>query len=89
MDEVSSKLKKLFRKKPKGFKGSGHKLGSTSQALCSCRVVLATMLDDLYAALQQVEQTVSCAARISLHKLRPGQTFSTISASSASAAIIT
>lgn len=31
MDEVTSKLKKLFKSKPKGFKGSGQKLGSTSQ----------------------------------------------------------
>ncbi|KAA6417747.1 MAG: hypothetical protein FRX49_12333 [Trebouxia sp. A1-2] len=31
MDEVTSKLKKLFKTKPKGFKGSGQKLGSNAQ----------------------------------------------------------
>ena len=31
MDDVTSKLKKLFKTKPKGFKGSGQKLGSNAQ----------------------------------------------------------
>ncbi|DBB14421.1 TPA: hypothetical protein ACH3X3_004718 [Trebouxia sp. C0006] len=35
MDDVTSKLKKLFKTKPKGFKGSGQKLGSNAQAASS------------------------------------------------------
>ncbi len=31
MDEMTSKLKKLFKTKPKGFKGSGQKLGNNAQ----------------------------------------------------------
>ena len=35
MDDVTSKLKKLFKSKPKTFKGSGHKLGAAPQ-VCTC-----------------------------------------------------
>lgn len=35
MDEMTTKLKSLFKTKPKGFKGSGQKLGSNAQAASS------------------------------------------------------
>ncbi|KAL0044388.1 hypothetical protein WJX82_003557 [Trebouxia sp. C0006] len=38
MDDVTSKLKKLFKTKPKGFKGSGQKLGSNAQQAASSAI---------------------------------------------------